>query len=48
VGSSTPEQAGFRLGEGKLHLLSVVNKNKNKNKNKKEGWPEAKKLIYAQ
>ena len=25
-----PEQAGFRLGEGRLHLLPVVNKNKNK------------------
>ena len=33
-----PEQAGFRLGEGRLHLLPAVNKNK-----KGKGWPEAKK-----
>jgi hypothetical protein len=31
----------LRLGEGRLHLLPVVNKNKN---NKRKGWPEAKKL----
>jgi hypothetical protein len=30
VESSTPEQAGFRLGEGRLHLFPVVNKNKKK------------------
>jgi hypothetical protein len=38
-GKLHPEQAVFRLGEGRLHLLPVVNKNKNKNR---KGWPEAK------
>jgi hypothetical protein len=39
--SSNPEQAGFRLGEGRLHLLPFVNKKLKKKKKKKEkGWPE--------
>ena len=34
-----PEQAGFRLGEGRLHLLPIINKIK-----KRKGWPEGEKL----
>ena len=35
-----PEQAGFRLGEGRLHLLPIINKIKKKGKS----WPEGGKL----
>ena len=35
-----PEQAGFRLGEGRLHLLPIINKIKKKRKS----WPEGGKL----
>ena len=34
-----PEQAGFRLGEGRLHLLPFINKIK-----KRKSWPEGGKL----
>jgi hypothetical protein len=45
VGNSTPEQAGFRLGEGRLHLLPFVNKKKKEREREREkGWPEAKNL----